>query len=665
MATKTILIIDFDQKSLGSLKEALTADGYRVLTATDGLIGWDKFIDETPDLVIIEPMLSKLHGFELCQKITSHPEYKVPVFIMTGVYKDFIYKSEALRTYGASEYFEKPLNMKAFAETIRRAVPIPQGEPKKAETPDPVPVKPPSSAPPPLAAKTSSPKKEPAFEVPSIEELKSLVSEPAPKKEHEKRSDASASAKEGKDEIDAMLKSALSDFGLGEEKKKSPERTKPAASPAPPVRPAPPPPPPARPAPKLEAVPTTPPPPPAPARIRVEPAASKPEKGIFFGPPPGLEEVSKKRDDSNGDPQRAASRAEARRAEPVPVTPPKSPLIPKPEPPAAKPRPVSPPPAPAAPPKPIPRVIDRDTISPEIREDLHEDKKKRGLPIALIVVASVVALGVSGYIFFRPKPEPNGSLPQAGVKPISAPAQAGANAVQSDPEPAQETSNPGQTPEEFNAVVEKRAKEIESDLAAKAKAKAAAEPPPPQIVGAPVLSAPLKPDATDLEITPTKTERNGGETAAGNPALKSAAAKPPPQNPSDPPLKTGADGSAGDPASGTVSNPVPIAPPTINEGDLIPFDEVDVAPEVLRRVNPVYPSLAQKFKLEGSITVNALVSETGSVIDTAILKGMKDDMGLEKAAADAVKKWRFEPAQKNGVKVKVWRPVVIVFGLEK
>jgi TonB family protein len=655
MATKTILIIDFDQKSLGSLKEALTADGYRVLTATDGQIGWDKFIDETPDLVIIEPMLSKLHGFELCQKITTHPEYKVPVFIMTGVYKDFIYKSEALRTYGASEYFEKPLNMETFAETVRRAVPIPQGEPKKAETPDPVPVKPPASAPPPLAAKAASPKKEPAFEVPTIEDLKFLVSEPAPKKEHEKRSDASASAKEGKDEIDAMLKSALSDFGLGEEKKKSPEKTKPAASPAPPVHTAPPPPPSARPAPKLEAVPRTPPPPPAPAKIRVEPAASKPEKGIFFGPPPGLEEVSKKRDDTNGDPQRLASRSEARRAEPVPVTPPKSPLIPKPEPPAAKPRPVSPPPAPAAAPKSIPRVIDRDTLSSEIREDLHEDKKKRGLPISLIVVASVVALGVSGYILLRPKPEPNGSLPQASVKPISAPAQVGANAVQSDPGPTQGTSDPGQTPEEFNAVVEKRAKEIESDLAA--KAKASAESPPPQIVGAPVLSAPVNPEATDLEITPTKTERNGGETAAGNPALKSAAAKPPQQNPSEPPVKTGADGSAGDPASGAVSNPVPIAPlPTINEGDLIPLDEVDVAPGVLRRVNPVYPSLAQKFKLEGIITVNALVSETGSVIDTAILKGMKDDMGLEKAAADAVRKWRFEPAQKNGVNV---------FGLEK
>ena len=36
-------------------------------------------------------------------------------------------------------------------------------------------------------------------------------------------------------------------------------------------------------------------------------------------------------------------------------------------------------------------------------------------------------------------------------------------------------------------------------------------------------------------------------------------------------------------------------------------------------------------------------------------------MGLEKAAADAVRKWKFQPAKKDGVNVKVWKPVVITF----
>ncbi|MCU0244301.1 MAG: energy transducer TonB, partial [Acidobacteria bacterium] len=55
------------------------------------------------------------------------------------------------------------------------------------------------------------------------------------------------------------------------------------------------------------------------------------------------------------------------------------------------------------------------------------------------------------------------------------------------------------------------------------------------------------------------------------------------------------------------------------------------------------------------------IDEKGSVIDTAILKGIKDDPGLARAAENAVKKWKFQPARKNGVAVKVWKSFVISF----
>jgi TonB family protein len=64
---------------------------------------------------------------------------------------------------------------------------------------------------------------------------------------------------------------------------------------------------------------------------------------------------------------------------------------------------------------------------------------------------------------------------------------------------------------------------------------------------------------------------------------------------------------------------------------------------------------------EGSITINVLISETGSVIRTEILKGMINSFGLEKAAEDAAKQWKFSPAQKAGVPVKVWKAIEFVF----
>jgi protein TonB len=55
------------------------------------------------------------------------------------------------------------------------------------------------------------------------------------------------------------------------------------------------------------------------------------------------------------------------------------------------------------------------------------------------------------------------------------------------------------------------------------------------------------------------------------------------------------------------------------------------------------------------VTVNALIAENGDVIRTEILKGVKGGSILENAAEVALKQWKFEPAQKDGVKVKVWK----------
>ena len=119
MGAKKILIIDYDQSSLSTLQGILAKQGYQIVTAADGQAGWDKYNKESPDLVLMEAMLPKVHGFELCQRITSERNSQATVFIMTGVYKDRVYRTEALRTYGASEYFEKPLKMAELTDLDR------------------------------------------------------------------------------------------------------------------------------------------------------------------------------------------------------------------------------------------------------------------------------------------------------------------------------------------------------------------------------------------------------------------------------------------------------------------------------------------------------------------------------------------------------------------
>ncbi|MFQ6082595.1 MAG: response regulator, partial [Candidatus Aminicenantia bacterium] len=100
MKNKKILIIDFDEEILKSLSNLVQTEGFQVITALDGLSGFKKFETEKPDLVILEAMLPKLHGFDLCNKITHDFSKKVPVIILSGVYKETKHKNEAIRSYG-------------------------------------------------------------------------------------------------------------------------------------------------------------------------------------------------------------------------------------------------------------------------------------------------------------------------------------------------------------------------------------------------------------------------------------------------------------------------------------------------------------------------------------------------------------------------------------
>ncbi|HWC97245.1 MAG TPA: energy transducer TonB [Candidatus Sulfopaludibacter sp.] len=79
---------------------------------------------------------------------------------------------------------------------------------------------------------------------------------------------------------------------------------------------------------------------------------------------------------------------------------------------------------------------------------------------------------------------------------------------------------------------------------------------------------------------------------------------------------------------------------------------------VTAKANPQYPPIAQQLKIEGSVELEAVVSETGSVEDVVITSG---NPILTKPAAEALKKWKFSPFQQDGKPVKALAPVTIVF----
>jgi DNA-binding response OmpR family regulator len=118
MTDRKILVVDFDAASLDSLAAIFEAYRFQVIRATDGQSAYDKFKEEKPDIVVLEAILPKVHGFDLTKRISEETHGRVPVIIVTGLYRGPQYRMEALSTFGAADYLEKPVDK----EKLLRAV---------------------------------------------------------------------------------------------------------------------------------------------------------------------------------------------------------------------------------------------------------------------------------------------------------------------------------------------------------------------------------------------------------------------------------------------------------------------------------------------------------------------------------------------------------------
>jgi protein TonB len=83
-------------------------------------------------------------------------------------------------------------------------------------------------------------------------------------------------------------------------------------------------------------------------------------------------------------------------------------------------------------------------------------------------------------------------------------------------------------------------------------------------------------------------------------------------------------------------------------------------PRRLRSVAPVYPSIAQAARVEGSVTIEAVIAEDGRVREAKVVSGPPL---LTEAALDAVKQWTFTPTRLNGQPVALILTVTVVFTL--
>ncbi|NOR17050.1 response regulator [candidate division WOR-3 bacterium] len=113
-----ILIVDDELDTLLPLKRALEMDDFNVIDAQDGVEALEKVRSEIPDLVLLDLMLPKINGFEVCQRL-KHDEAtsSIPIIMLTakGETSD---KVEGIEI-GADDYVTKPFNLDELKARIK------------------------------------------------------------------------------------------------------------------------------------------------------------------------------------------------------------------------------------------------------------------------------------------------------------------------------------------------------------------------------------------------------------------------------------------------------------------------------------------------------------------------------------------------------------------
>jgi DNA-binding response OmpR family regulator len=113
-----ILLVDDEQSIQTLLSYPLRKDGYEVIPAHDGQEALERFAEQRFDLVVLDLMLPKMDGIEVCRRMRSRS--RVPIIMLTAK-GDEIDKVVGLEM-GADDYITKPFSMSEFRSRVRAAL---------------------------------------------------------------------------------------------------------------------------------------------------------------------------------------------------------------------------------------------------------------------------------------------------------------------------------------------------------------------------------------------------------------------------------------------------------------------------------------------------------------------------------------------------------------
>src|SRR6202521_2595331 len=116
--TGTILVADDQAANRELLEELLTTQGFKVITVPDGAAALQELTRAQIDLVLLDVMMPRLNGFEVCEQIKANPDtYLIPVILITAL-SDRQDRIEGIKV-GADDFLSRPVDRTELLARVR------------------------------------------------------------------------------------------------------------------------------------------------------------------------------------------------------------------------------------------------------------------------------------------------------------------------------------------------------------------------------------------------------------------------------------------------------------------------------------------------------------------------------------------------------------------
>ena len=123
-----VLVVDDDPDLVESVSMKLESENFNVAKAYDGVEAWDKIKQERPDLIILDVMMPRKNGYELCDELKKSEEYKDIIVVLLTAVADAVTSTSFTHMDGkttlADDFIPKPIELDRLMEMVKENLDI-------------------------------------------------------------------------------------------------------------------------------------------------------------------------------------------------------------------------------------------------------------------------------------------------------------------------------------------------------------------------------------------------------------------------------------------------------------------------------------------------------------------------------------------------------------